>query len=65
LGLKSHDRVARPPENGYDPEGFVYVQPRDDKEILENARNLKAAIDSCMKFGYTLSLQTQKIIGLE
>src|SRR3954467_4569819 len=65
LGLKSHDRVARPPENGYDPEGFIYVQPRDDKEILENARNLKAAIDSCMKFGYTLSLQTQKIIGLE
>lgn len=53
------DKVARPPD---DKE--VYIQPMDSGIAEINKLNLQAAIDSCMKFGYTLQLQTHKIIGL-
>lgn len=55
-------RVARPPV-GF--EGTVYVQPIDVNDPIENNRHLDAAIRSCLKFGYTLCLQTHKIINLE
>lgn len=57
LGLPG--RPARPHE---DFEGEVYVQPADEWRYADN---LKAAIDSAMKFGYRLCLQTHKIAGLE
>lgn len=61
-------RPARPHE-GYD--GPVYVQPADEPACGDwggegaNTENLKAAIDSAMKYGYRLCLQTHKITGLE
>jgi organic radical activating enzyme len=55
-------RVARPPV-GF--KGTVYVQPIDVNDPIENNRLLDAAIRSCLKFGYTLCLQTHKIINLE
>ena len=55
-------RVARPPV-GF--KGPVYVQPIDVNNPIENNRHLDAAIRSCLKFGYTLCLQTHKIINLE
>lgn len=54
--------VARPPK---DFNGVVYVQPIDVQDPLENRRHLDAAIKSCLKFGYTLCLQTHKIINVE
>ena len=54
--------VARPPE---DFSGVVYVQPIDVQDPQENSRHLEAAIRSCLKFGYTLCLQTHKIINVE
>lgn len=43
----------------------IYVQPMDCQGIGQNLCNLKAAVESCMKFGYTLQLQIHKIIGVE
>ncbi len=42
----------------------VYVQPMDEKDLGLNALNLQAAITSCMRHGYRLSVQIQKIGGL-
>lgn len=56
-------RVARPPVGNTKP---VYIQPMD-AGILTGAteRNLKACVQSSMKYGYTLQLQVHKIIGVE
>ena len=43
----------------------IYISPADVKDPTENALNMKAAADICMKYGYILSLQTHKIVGLE
>ncbi len=59
LGLEC--RVARPWPEFY---GEIYVQPQDDRDPVKNKANLDAAIKSCMKFGYRLSVQTHKIAGL-
>lgn len=45
--------------------GEIYVQPMDEKDECKNKLNTKQAVESCMKFGYRLCLQTHKIIGLE
>lgn len=55
-GVAKRDQFAFP---------HVYVQPMDEKDEEKNAANLKVAIDSVMKHGYTLCLQTHKIIGAE
>ena len=57
-----HGRVARPP--AHFPMHSVYVQPIDVQDEIENQVHLQAAIGSVMKFGYTLCLQTHKIINL-
>lgn len=55
-------RVARPPM-GYNPTK-IYVQPADTQDEAENQSHLQAAIQSCRQFGYTLCIQTHKIINL-
>lgn len=60
-------RPARPHE---DFEGEVYVQPADEQVKFAggeaaNRENLEATIDSAMKYGYRLCLQTHKIAGLD
>lgn len=65
-------RPARPP---VDFHGEIWVAPMDftcGTEAKEqwaidqaNADNMRAAIASCMKFGYRLSVQTHKIANLE
>lgn len=48
--------------------GPIYVQPADGpstRRMFANNLNLQAAIDSCMRFGYRLCLQTHKIIDME
>jgi len=43
----------------------IWVQPQDDKDPDKNQKNLEAAVASCLRFGYRLSLQLHKILGLE
>ena len=62
LGHPASPRLARPP---IDFQGRVYVQPVDSGDAEENKKHLKATIDSCMIYGYTLGLQLHKIIGME
>lgn len=53
---------ARPKKNFG---GQIFVQPCDEKDPKKNKANIQAALDSCMKFGYRLSLQLHKQLGLE
>lgn len=45
-------------------EHTVWVQPMDEGDPERNAANTRAAVESCMKFGYRLSIQTHKIAGV-
>lgn len=56
-----YGRPSRPP---LDWKGEIYVQPLDVQRDKKNQENLRAAVESCMKYGYRLCLQTQKLIGL-
>lgn len=62
LDHSASPQVARPP---VDFKGTVYIQPVDVNNPLENKRHLDAAIRSSLEFGYTLCIQTHKIINLE
>lgn len=65
-------RPARPPE-ACDRKN-IYISPADDGKSDDPAspycseylnQNINAAVESCLKYGYTLSLQTHKIIGVK
>jgi len=53
---------CRPPSEVL-PEN-IFVQPVDTSNQETNKRNMKAAVDSCLRFGYRLCLQQHKIAGL-
>ena len=66
LGLENAKSVYRPETSRFAPgKRNVYVQPMDCKDPETNQKNLQAAVESCMTFGYTLQLQIHKIIGVE
>jgi organic radical activating enzyme len=58
--------VARPSESWIKRMGedSIFVAPLDEGDATKNYANMNAAIDSCMKFGYRISIQTHKILGL-
>ncbi len=62
LSHSASPRVARPHASF---RGRIFVQPIDVQDEVENKRHLKAAINSCLNFGYCLGLQLHKIIGME
>lgn len=43
----------------------VFVQPMDEQDDNRNARNLAAAVGSCLRFGYRLSIQMHKAARVE
>jgi 7-carboxy-7-deazaguanine synthase len=47
------------------PPDRVWVQPLDEKNPQKNHANLNAAIECCKRFGYNLSLQLHKQLGME
>lgn len=55
-------RVARPPV-GF-PRQATYLQPVDTQDEAENKIHLQAVMSSVRNFGYTLCLQTHKIINV-
>lgn len=66
LDHSNSGKVFRPDFNNWDFEQKpIYVQPMDSHNTVQNERNQQAAVDSCLKFGYTLQLQIHKIIGVE
>lgn len=54
------DRIARPPEDVP-----VYVQSCDEKDERKNRANMRVAIASALRFGYTFQIQLHKHIGME
>jgi organic radical activating enzyme len=56
-------KPARP--NPLYPKGRIFVQPVDLQDPQINKANQQAAVVSCLAYGYRLSLQTHKILGLE
>jgi organic radical activating enzyme len=46
------------------PGASVYVMPMDSFDPAQNQRNLEACLDSATRFGYTLTLQTHKLLGI-
>ena len=54
--------VARPP--AHVARSRIYVQPIDTTDPVANESHLQTAVSSCLKFGYTLCLQTHKIANL-
>jgi len=69
LPLKALEHTAKPhlyavPKN-LAQRPVVYLQPVDEKDDELNRRNMLACVQACLKFGYTLQLQTHKIIGVE
>lgn len=54
-------RVARPEPNF---NGEIYIQPCDEQEEEKNKANLDTAKQVCFKYGYRLSIQTHKALGL-
>ena len=60
LGNQNSARHVAMPTRGIP----VYVQPADMQNETENKLNLEACIELVHRFGYTLCLQTHKIINL-
>jgi 7-carboxy-7-deazaguanine synthase len=56
-------RLHRPADRG--DLDTIWCSPRDDQDTFTNECNKKAAVDSCLKHGYRLSLQVHKLCNLE
>lgn len=56
-------RLARPPERLW-PE-HVYVQPCDEGDAEKNAANMRKCYELAWRFGYRVSLQMHKVMGLD
>jgi organic radical activating enzyme len=54
--------VARPPE-GF--KGEIYLNPFDAKNETDNALNLSAVVNSCLKYGHRCGIQLHKLINVE
>jgi len=43
----------------------IFLQPMDEKDKEKNTRNTRLALATCLQHGYRLSMQIQKILGIE
>ena len=58
--MSSDDKVFRT----WQETAQVWVSPRDDHDAEKNAANVQAAVASCLRYGYRLSLQVHKLVNL-
>lgn len=57
-------KIYRPCQN-LDPDVPIYVQPMDEGDVACTQRNIKKTAEVCMKFGYRLSIQLHKLVGVD
>lgn len=57
-----YGKLARPPADF--PKSRIFLQPCEDPDQWKTQANIEAAVKSCINFGYRLSLQTHKLLGL-
>jgi 7-carboxy-7-deazaguanine synthase len=62
LGLALSHTLFRPPPEF--PRERIFLQPVDEQDPVANADNLDAVVDSCLRHGYRLCMQTHKLIGV-
>ncbi len=62
MGEQGIKEIARPPV-WFDTKQ-IFVQPLWEDDLMANRRHVEAAVQSCMKYGYRLSLQLHKIAGV-
>ena len=66
LPMRALNHTASPqvsrPDNRQLP---IYLQPMDAKDAITNRKNQEAVLESCLKFGYMLQLQTHKLLDIE
>ena len=53
-------RIARP-----ETQVPVYVMPMDEQDAARNAANTRVCADIALRFGYTVTLQLHKLLGLD
>lgn len=56
-------KLARPPWLASSPER-IFVQPMDEQEPIANRANAARCAELALRFGYRVSLQTHKILGV-
>ncbi len=44
--------------------GEIFIQPMDEDDAAKNRANMKLAVDLSLKYGYHLSIQLHKILGI-
>lgn len=54
--------IARPTR--MTPTAHIYIQPWDDKDEAQNAKNTFECVRVCLQYGYRLSLQLHKYLNL-
>ncbi len=64
--VSSRDKTYKTiPDLGQSAENVpVYLQPMDEQDETQNHKNREYAVSLCMQYGYRLSLQTHKILGI-
>jgi len=67
VGGDRYGRPARPP--GFKPTwqvctNQIFLQPLDEQDEEKNKANQRAAVESCLKFGYRFTPQIHKMVGL-
>lgn len=58
-------RVARPPADWHGKKSDIYLQPVDVGDAAENARHARRVVLECLTHGYTVCVQTHKVLGVE
>jgi organic radical activating enzyme len=59
--IDKFQKLARP----YSEDSLVYLSPMDEYQDYQNKKNMIATRDLCLKYGYKLSLQIHKIVGVD
>jgi len=60
-----HAPVLGRPHKEQQGDSTIYLQPMETLDRDTDRKNLDACVASCMRYGYTLCLQTHKLIGVE
>lgn len=55
-------KLASPPPSRVP--NLVWMSPKDEYDAVKNKENMEEAVRRCLKYGYRLSLQQHKIIGV-
>ena len=64
LSTQIAGKTSRVYRNNRFDDTTIYVQPMDEADPAKNAANARLAAEVAMRFGYKLSVQVHKVVGL-